>query len=67
MKWVMDLPIKIQNEILRDAIKIATEFCGDDVYLYELIDNVMNEKLINIIGHEDGLLDADKYWKYLSM
>ena len=41
MKWVMDLPIEIQNEILRDAIKIATEFCGDDIYLYELMDNVM--------------------------
>ena len=67
MKWVMDLPIKIQNEILRDAIKIATELCGDDIYLYELMDNVMNEKLINIIGYEDGMLDADKYWKYLSM
>ena len=24
-----------------------------------------NEKLINIIGHEEGLLDAHKYWKYL--
>ena len=67
MKWVMDLPIEIQNEILRDAIKIATELCGDDIYLYELMDNVMNEKLINIIGYEDGLLDADKYKKYLYM
>lgn len=67
MKWVMDLPIKIQNEILRDAIKIATELCGDDIYLYELMDNVMNEKLINIIGYEDGMLDADKYKWYLYM
>ena len=67
MKWVMDLPIEIQNEIIRDVVKITTELCGDDLYLYELIDNVMCEKLVNVIGHEDGLLDADKYWKYLSM
>ena len=67
MKWVCDLPIEIQNEILRDAVDIATKVCGNDVYLYELVNNVMNEKLINIIGHEEGLLDADKYWRYLNM
>ena len=52
---------------MRDAVNIITEFCGDEVDLYETVNNVMCEKLVNIIGHEDGLLDADKYWKYLSM
>lgn len=67
MKWVYELPLEIRNEILRDCVEITTELCGDNVDLYEVIDNVMREKLVNIIGHEDGLLDADKYWKYLSM
>jgi len=67
MKWVYELPLEIRNEILRDCVKITTELCGDNVDLYEVIDNVMREKLVNVIGHEDGLLDADKYWKYLSM
>lgn len=65
MKWVYELPLKIRNEILRDCVEITTELCGDNVDLYEVVDNVMREKLVNIIGHEDGLLDADKYWKYL--
>jgi hypothetical protein len=67
MKWVYKLPLEIRNEILRDCVEITTELCGDNVDLYEVIDNVMREKLVNVIGHEDGLLDADKYWKYLSM
>ena len=67
MKWVYELPLEIRNEILRDCVEITTELCGDNVDLYEVIDNVMREKLVNVIGHEDGLLDADKYWKYLSM
>lgn len=66
MKWVCDLPIEIQNEICRDAIEIETKYCSG-VNLFETLDKIHNEKLINIIGHEDGLLDADKYWKYLFM
>lgn len=65
MKWVYELPLEIRNEILRDCVEITTELCGNNVDLYEVVDNVMREKLVNIIGHEDGLLDADKYWKYL--
>ena len=64
MKWVFDLPIEIQNEIVRDVVETATKFCGDDLYLY---DNVMCEKLINIIGDEDGMLSPTKYGKYLYM
>jgi hypothetical protein len=67
MKWIFDLPIEIQNEIVRDVVETATKFCGDDLYLYELIDNVMCEKLINIIGDEDGMLSPTKYGKYLYM
>lgn len=67
MKWVYELPLEIRNEILRDCVEITTELCGDNVDLYEVVDNVMREKLVNVIGHEDGLLDANKYWKYLSM
>ena len=67
MKWVYELPLEIRNEILRDAVNIITEFCGDEVDLFESIDIVMREKLVNIIGDEKGLLDADKYSKYLWM
>lgn len=67
MKWVYELPLEIRNEILRDAVNIITEFCGDEVDLYESIDIVMREKLVNVIGDEKGLLDVDKYAKYLWM
>ena len=67
MKWVSELPTEIQNEIIKDVVKIATKFCGDDLSLYELIDNVMREKLINIIGYENGMLSPIKYSKYLNM
>lgn len=67
MKWVYELPLEIRNEILRDAVNILTEYCGDEVDLFESIDIVMREKLVNIIGDEKGLLDADKYSKYLWM
>lgn len=67
MKWVYELPLEIRNEILRDAVNILTECCGDEVDLFESIDIVMREKLVNIIGDEKGLLDADKYSKYLWM
>ena len=65
MKWVCELPFDIQNEILRECGRITTELCGDDINLYEVVNNVMQEKLVNIIGYEKGLLDADKYYGYL--
>lgn len=66
MKWVSDLPLEIQNEICRDAVEIETKYCSE-LNLFDVLEKIHNEKLINIIGHEEGLLDADKYYKYLYM
>lgn len=66
-KYVNQLPKDIQNAIKRDAIAILeniTNYSHDEI-MNIVNDVVMNEKLINIIGSEDGLLDYDKYGKYL--
>lgn len=71
VKWVCELPESVQNEIRMDANKIIDDlgltFPLDDITpdRESLIDHIMNEKLINIIGYEEGLLDADKYSKYV--
>lgn len=66
-KYVKQLPKNIQDAIKHDAIamlKNITDYSHDDIM--DIVNNVvMNEKLINIIGSEDGLLDYDKYSKYL--
>ena len=83
-KFVCELPQEVQNEIRHDLTdivkKLGLEFPSqiDDVTYCQTIDDyvdeIMNEKLINIIGYEtayiDGeevntLLDFDKYKKYL--
>lgn len=66
-KYISQLPHDVQMEIAYDAI-VTLENTTD--YSYETIlvivnTYVMDEKLINIIGSEDGLLDYDKYCKYL--
>lgn len=66
-KYVNQLPKDIQDAIKRDAIAILeniTDYSHDEIM--DIVNNVvMNEKLVNIIGSEDGLLDYDKYSKYL--
>jgi len=67
VKWVCELDENIQNEIRNDARAILNE-CTDytENEITEIIENtIMNEKLVNIIGYEEGMLDADKYSKYV--
>lgn len=66
-KYINQLPHDVRVEIAHDAI-VKLENTTD--YSYETIlvivnTYVMDEKLINIIGHENSLLDYDKYSKYL--
>lgn len=63
MIWVYELPLEIQSEIRNEIFNILTKLGVDNIE--EATERAMNEKLINIIGHEEGLLDAHKYWKYL--
>lgn len=66
-KYVKQLPKDIQDAIKHDAIVIlenTTDYSHDEIM--NIVDNVvMNEKLINIIGCEEGLLPYDKYCRYL--
>lgn len=66
-KYVNQLPKNIQDAIKHDAIvtlTITTDYLYDEIM--DIINNVvMCEKLINVIGNEEGLLDYDKYCKYL--
>lgn len=66
-KYINQLPKDVQNTIKHEAI-VTLENTTD--YSYETIlvivnTYVMDEKLINIIGCEEGLLSYDKYSKYL--
>lgn len=66
-KYINQLPHDVQMDIAIDAIVTLEE--NTDYSTHDIVcivhDVVMNEKLINIIGSEDGLLDYDKYSKYL--
>lgn len=62
--WIWQLPQEVQNELREDARAILNETeLGEDIE--DALDRVMCEKLIDIVGREDGLLDPDKYQKYM--
>lgn len=66
-KYIKQLPPEVQAQIAHDAIAIlenTTDYSVHDIVCI-VHDTVMNEKLINVIGHEEGLLPYDKYSKYL--
>lgn len=68
MKWVCELPMDVQCELRKDAYEIlARVFDGevDDEALDTMVSDVMNEKLINVVGYADGELPYEKYGKYL--
>lgn len=67
-KYIKQLPPKVQTEIAHDVIRILEEntCCSTNEIVKIVHYEVMNSKLIDIIGsEEDGLLDYDKYSKYL--
>ena len=66
MVWVFQLPAGVQRELREDARQILQGIeCDEDIE--DALDRVMCEKLINVIGDEDGLLPVEKYGKYLWM
>ena len=66
-KYINQLPKEVQDAIKHDAIAIlenTTDYSHDEII--DIVNNVvMDEKLINVIGYEEGLLPYDKYSKYL--
>lgn len=63
IKWVCELPLEIQAEIQNEIYDLFVEIGIDN--LEESVERAMNEKLINIIGNEYGLLSYEKYAKYI--
>lgn len=63
IKWVCELPLEIQAEIQNEIYDLFIEIGIDN--LEESVERAMNEKLINIIGSEYGLLSYEKYAKYI--
>ena len=66
-KYISQLPHEVQTQIAHDAIATlenTTDYTHDEI-LVIVNTVVMDEKLINVIGHEEGLLDYNKYSKYL--
>lgn len=63
IKWVCELPLEIQAEIQNEIYDLFIEIGIDN--LEESVERAMNEKLINIIGSEYGLLPYEKYAKYI--
>jgi hypothetical protein len=64
MVWVFQLPAGVQRELREDARQILQRLeCCEDIE--DALDRVMCEKLVNVIGDEDGLLPAEKYGKYI--
>lgn len=67
VKWVCELPQDVQDELRQDAIDTISywsDYSMDEVI--KIVDeDVMNEKLVNIVGWEDGMLNPEKYNKYI--
>lgn len=62
--WVWQLPQEVQDELREDARAILNETeLGEDIE--DALDRVMCEKLIDIVGREDGLLPLEKYQKHM--
>lgn len=66
MVWVFQLPAGVQRELREDAKQILQGIeCSENIE--DALDRVMCEKLVNVIGDEEGLLSAEKYGKYIWM
>ena len=64
MVWVFQLPAGVQRELREDARQILQRLeCCENIE--DTLNRVMCEKLVNVIGDEDGLLPAEKYGKYI--
>lgn len=66
--YICQLPAHVQEEIRRDAYKIliACAVRWDSTEeLNEAVENLMCEKLTNVLGSDCGLLDYDKYKQWL--
>ena len=64
MVWVFQLPAGVQRELREDAKQILQKIeCSENIE--DALNRVMCEKLVNVIGDEDGLLPAEKYGKYI--
>lgn len=62
-RYVCELPEEVLDEIREDIIDIMS---GEDIYaIKEATENVMDSKLIDVIGNEPGLLPYKKYSKWL--
>lgn len=75
MRFICELPTEVQNEI-RNEIKSIGEKIGlefpyqaDDITTYnnidEYVNDIMREKLINVLGDNEYMLSWNKYKKYL--
>lgn len=62
-RYVCELPEEVLDEIREDIIDIMS---GEDIYaIKEATENVMDSKLIDVIGSEPGLLSYKKYSRWL--
>lgn len=67
--YVNQLPPQVRAEIRRDAYRINMEWYGDDItkeeHEYFVEECVLCSKVRDVMGHEDGMLNADKYSRWL--
>ena len=67
VKFICELTDELQSELRDEAIEVMKEhtlYSMDEIM--DIVDNyVMNEKLINVVGYEDGLLNPEKWMKYI--
>lgn len=62
--YASELPANLLNELIKEIRDISDIY--NLGYTNETISDILCEKLINIIGYEDGMLNADKWYKYCS-
>lgn len=64
VRWICELPAEVQAELKKDAIEELKKYYNP-CDLYGVLDDIMNERLIDVVGCEPGMLSPEKYGKYL--
>ena len=61
--YVAQLPKEVQKEIKSDVMEMFKD--ASPLFAKDVIENVMNSKLIDVIGWEKEMLSYKKYSKWL--
>lgn len=67
LRYAFELPVDMYHEFVKDATSILEKAGYEKNEIPAMIDELKNEKLVNMVGDEEGLLDYNKYMGYFTI